>query len=408
MERVFLVGIRRPRESRDDMEAALAELGLLVDTAGGTVVGQTTQEIKRISSATYIHYGKVLEIGEAIRAQRAETIVLDTELTAAQNRQLSEAWQVKVLDRSAVILDIFARRAQSQAGKLQVELAQLQYRLPRLMGRGQYHFMQQSGHMGNRGPGETRLEIDRRRTRERITRLQRELRLLRQHRALHRGRRAAVPIPTIALVGYTNAGKSTLMNALSAAGVFVEDRLFATLDPTVRRITLPSGRAVLLADTVGFIRRLPHPLVEAFRATFEEVAAADLLCHVVDASAPDAVHQQTIAEQVLAEMNLADLPRLTVWNKCDLLGELRPSPQAPLRISAQQGTGLAALLAACETQLDRHLCPIQLRLPQADAKYLDEIYRLGHVLRVAHHGDWIEIEARVPPSLQQRLLGYAR
>ncbi|MBN1282160.1 MAG: GTPase HflX, partial [Proteobacteria bacterium] len=268
-QRVLIVGVRRGGQSKRAMERSLEELARLVDTAGGVVAGATSQEVRRVHPATFLGRGKVEELAGKVAGTGAELVAVDWDLTPVQNRNLEDRIGVMVLDRTAVILDIFARRAQSREGRLQVELAQLKYLAPRLVGRGKV-FSQQVGRIGTRGPGETALEYDRRRVRERITMLARSLEGVRSHRALHRARRASVPVPMVSLVGYTNSGKSTLMNALTDAGVFVEDKLFATLDPTVRRMRLPSGREVLLADTVGFIDRLPHELIESFKSTFEE------------------------------------------------------------------------------------------------------------------------------------------
>lgn len=400
-ERVYLLGIRRPRQTRHEMTRSLEELARLVDTAGGCVVGQTTQELKRVASATLIHRGKVDAILAEVREQRVDLVAVDAELTPAQNRNLADAWSCTVLDRTAVILDIFARRARSRAGTLQVELAQLQYRLPRLVGRGA-GLMQQAGYIGNRGPGETKLELDRRRVRERITRLQQELRKLGRQRALHRERRGGIPLPLVALIGYTNAGKSTLFNTLTREAVFVEDRLFATLDPTVRQVKLPSGRTILLTDTVGFIRNLPHQLVEAFHATFEEVAAATLLCHIIDASSDDAAPQARVVDHVLTELELHALPRITVYNKCDQQHPALAPPPEALLVSATQRTGLAALLDTIDRRLRAGLHPIRLRLPYAQAHLVATLYRLGHVVRVQHGPEAILVEAFAPEKVAQK------
>lgn len=412
MERVLLIGIRRPRQTRAAMERSLDELARLVDTAGGTVVGVVSQEIRRASPATLIHEGKVEEVRLQLASPPTGTVILDDELSPAQQRNLTAAWGCKVLDRTALILDIFAQRAHTQAGKLQVELAQLQYRLPRLVGE-KTGLMQQAGHIGNRGPGETRLEIDRRRIRDRITGLRHDLAHLRQHRALHRARRTGLPL--VALVGYTNAGKSTLMNRLTGAGLLAEDTLFATLDPTVRRLRLPSGREVLLADTVGFIQRLPHHVVEAFQATFEEVARADLLCHLLDASAPDMLEQEQTVHDVLAQLNIR-LPMFTVLTKTDL--QAAPSqgtpaaqsllyrPKSVVAISALTGHGIPALLAAIQSHLDQALVPVALVIPHQEGQLLSAIYKSGHVEEVAHREDGVFVRARVPQELADRLRAY--
>ncbi|MBI4236863.1 MAG: GTPase HflX [Deltaproteobacteria bacterium] len=405
-ERVYLLGVRRPAQTRGDMLRSLDELRRLVDTAGGVVVGHATQELKRAASATLIHRGKVEAIRSDLIATTTALVAVDAELTPAQNRNLADAWGCKVLDRTAVILDIFARRARTRAGRLQVALAQLQYRLPRLAGHGEA-LMQQAGHIGNRGPGETKLEIDRRRVREQITRLQRDLRQLGRQRALHRERRGSIPLPLVALIGYTNAGKSTLFNALTHEAVLVEDRLFATLDPTVRQIKLPSGRTILCTDTVGFIRNLPHQLVEAFHATFEEVAAASLLCHIIDASSDDAAAQSRVVDRVLTELQLHEIPRLTVYNKCDVLHPTCTHETDALLTSATHRTGLAALLDTIDQRLRAGLHPVRLRLPYAQAGVVAELYRLGHVVRVQHRAEAIHIEAFAPEKVVRRLACYA-
>jgi GTPase len=407
LERLYLVGIRHPKETRATMEATLAELHRLVGTAGGEAVASTTQDVKRASPRTLIHRGKVEAIAQAIAEHRIDTVAIDAELTPAQNRNLTDAWKCKVLDRTAIILDIFARRAQTQAGKLQVELAQLQYRLTRLAGRG-VSFMQQSGYIGNRGPGETKLEMDRRRIRNRIARLRRELNQVRAHRARHRQQRARLGLPLVSLVGYTNAGKSTILNALTRAGVLVEDKLFATLDPTVRRLRLPSGRQVLLADTVGLIRRLPHHVVEAFRATFEEIARADLLAHIIDAADPQAEIQRTIVDETLTQLDIAGIPTLMVWNKCDLtdLSTGTTLHDDEVRIAAETGAGLGALLHAIETMLDATLSRVTLAIPHRDAAILDQIHLQGHVASTTHTPGGTTVEALVPTRLLKTLRAF--
>ncbi len=410
-----MVGIRRPKETRRAMQASLLELARLIDTAGGVVVGQTSQELKRIASATLIHQGKIQEIKTAMEALQCTTVAFDSELSSAQQRNLQEALGAKILDRTAVILDIFARRAHTAAGKLQVELAQLQYRLTQLAGRGM-ELMQQSGHIGNRGPGETKLEIDRRRIRERVTVLQGRLKDLRAHRGRHQQNRTARALPLVALIGYTNAGKSTLMNALTRAGVLVEDQLFATLDPTVRQLRLPSGRRILLSDTVGFIRRLPHELVEAFHATFEELQNATLLCHLIDATSEEIDVETEVVMQLLRDLQLHALPRLTVFSKHDLMDPFPavdggPSEHPPhptlsplgegkrIAISARTGYGVDTLLARIECLLDTQLVAMQLALPHTHAQLLHTLYERGHVSCVVHGESAIHVDARVPRDL---------
>ncbi len=399
-ERALLVGIRRPRTSTTQMEASLAELARLVDTAGAEVAGYDKQEIKKIVPATFIGSGKLEQIRGRVQQENFDMVVFDDELSPAQNRNLSEELGVKVLDRTAVILDIFAKHARTREGELQVELAQLSYRMSRLTGEGM-GLSQQSGFIGNRGPGETKLEIDRRRVRDRISMLKKWLTDVRKHRELHRHRREGVPIPVVSLVGYTNAGKSTLMNALTDAGVLVEDKLFATLDPTVRRLRLKSGRDVLLADTVGFIRKLPHQLVEAFHATFEEVERSDLLLHLIDASEPDALIQAEVVDKVLSEMEIQDKPKLLVYNKVDR-GELFVrDTSGGVCISALKKTGFDELLDRIEVLLSHDFKSAKLLIPHNSGEVLSEIYRIGRVKNVVHGNSGIAVTAELP----QKLLG---
>ncbi len=380
-ERVLTVGIQRPGMSREYSEASLKELEALVDTADGQVVARAFQDLKQPSAATLIGKGKVDEIQNLLSDEEIQTVVFDDELSPAQNRNLNEALGVKVIDRTALILDIFAKRAQTKEGKLQVELAQVEYRLPRLKGVG-LALSQQAGYIGNRGPGETKLEVDRRRIRERITRLKKEIGKVQKHRELHRRKREGVPIPTVSLVGYTNAGKSTLLNQMTGATVFVEDKLFATLDPTIRQLKLKSGREILLADTVGFIRRLPHQLVEAFKATFEEVRRSDLLLHLIDISSPDAEEQIQTVHNVLDELGLSDMPTLKVYNKCDVaVRTLRPDAEV-VEISALKGSGIDTLKERMDEVLLEFFSHVVMRVPYRDTRILDDLYRHGHVVRV--------------------------
>jgi GTP-binding protein HflX len=343
-------------------------LALLADTAGARVVGQTVQRLTRPRPATYIGRGKVQEIATQRDSLGYTTVIFDDELSPSQQRTLEKAFDVKVLDRTALILDIFAQHARTREGRLQVELAQHEYILPRL--RGQWsHLERLEGRIGTRGPGETQLETDRRLIRNRISALKRQIEQVRQQRALHRRQRARQGLPVVSLVGYTNAGKSTLMRALSGADVLVEDRLFATLDPVTRRIRMPSGATALLTDTVGFIQKLPTQLVAAFRATLEELTEAALLLHVVDITHPDAPQQAQTVESTLGDLELTAKPRLTVLNKIDVLADgegasfeevldseavrplLDPWGEEALVISAARGWGLDGLRAAIERAL---------------------------------------------------------
>jgi GTP-binding protein HflX len=360
VERAFLVAVEVRGGDAWNSESSLDELAQLAGTAGAVVVGRTIQRLDSPNPATYIGKGKLAEI-IALRPQLDyDLVIFDDELSPSQQRNLEDALKVKVLDRTALILDIFARRARTREGALQVELAQHEYLLPRLAGQWS-HLERLGGGIGTRGPGETQLETDRRLIRNRISRLKAQLEQVRRHRALYRARRAKQGVPVVALVGYTNAGKSTLMNALSGAGVLAENRLFATLDPVTRKVGLPGGGFFLLTDTVGFIQKLPTQLVAAFRATLEELADADLLLHVVDITHPDAAEQAETVEQTLAELGVAAKPRLTVLNKVDALTrpdgmpvrglddltelreQLRQEGAHAVLISAEKGWGLDEL-----------------------------------------------------------------
>ena len=349
-------------------QASLDELALLADTAGARVVGYALQRLDRPNRATYIGRGKVQEIASQQGSLGYTTVIFDDELSPSQQRTLEKELEVKVLDRTALILDIFAQHARTREGRLQVELAQHEYILPRL--RGQWsHLERLEGRIGTRGPGETQLETDRRLIRDRISALKRQIEQVRRQRALHRRQRARQGMPVVSLVGYTNAGKSTLMRTFSGADVLVEDRLFATLDPVTRRVRLPSGNMVLLTDTVGFIQKLPTQLVAAFRATLEEMTEATLMLHVVDVTHPDAVQQAGTVEATLAELELAAKPLLTVLNKADLLIEgngdslvevlkaegaqalLEPWGADALVISAAKGWGMEELGRRLEASL---------------------------------------------------------
>lgn len=370
IERAYLVAVelKGRGNSRWTSQSSLEELAQLALTAGANVVGRSVQRLQRPTPAYYVGRGKVQELASLRHRLGYGTIIFDDELSPSQQRNLEDALQIKVLDRTALILDIFAQHARTREGALQVELAQHEYLLPRLAGQWT-HLERLEGAIGTRGPGETQLETDRRLIRRRIQRLKRQLEEVRQQRALYRRRRARQGVSVISLVGYTNAGKSTLMRALSGADVLVEDKLFATLDPVTRRISLPQGGAFLLTDTVGFIQKLPTQLVAAFRATLEELSEASLLLHVVDITHPDAAEQAQTVEDTLADLGLADKPSITVFNKADLicgpdglpieglesLGEARASlrywrPDA-LLVAAVKGWGLTDLLGRIEAAL---------------------------------------------------------
>ncbi|MDR3591408.1 MAG: GTPase HflX [Negativicutes bacterium] len=408
-EHALLVGIQR--QGGWDLADSLQELAQLAETAGAQVVGTESQKRDRPDAAYFIGRGKVQEIARARQEKSANLIIFDDELSPAQQRNLEQALGTKVLDRAALILDIFAQRARTHEGKLQVELAQLRYNLPRLGGQGLV-LSRLGGGIGTRGPGETKLEVDRRRIRARISDIEQEIDQIKKQRTLHRQRRQEANIPSIALVGYTNAGKSTLLNTLTAAGVLAEDKLFATLDPTTRKITLPDGEVALVTDTVGFIQKLPHQLIAAFRATLEEVVQADLLLHVVDASHPRHQEQSEAVFQVLGELGAADKPLVTVFNKIDAvdnpheLDRLLRQPGS-IAISASNGTGIDALLDVMRKSLYRQKTALTLLIPYNDSGVLARLYDSGTVSLVEYEPDGIRVEVSLPPSVVGSFIQYA-
>lgn len=396
----------------------MEELALLARTAGIQVVGQTSQKLSQIDPATFIGSGKAEEIKYLIEELVVNTVIFDDELSARHQRELENIFgeDVKVLDRSALILDIFAQHAHTREGALQVELAQYEYRLPRLTRQWEHLARQAGGAAGRagtggaglRGPGETQLETDRQDIRRRIARLKRELDDVRAHRARYRAKRARQGIPVVALVGYTNAGKSTLLNALADSEVYVADQLFATLDPTTRRIALPSGREVLMTDTVGFIQKLPPTLVAAFRATLEEIGEADLLLHVVDVTHFNAEEQATTVEETLAELEALDVPILLVLNKIDRLSRVdvaiverdwAAEYGQVVPISALGGIGLDALLAQIEKTLASELTVIEVEVPYARGDLFAEIKRTGTVVQEEHTTTGFKMQVRVDDQL---------
>ena len=399
-QRALLVGAGAGSTSVEDAEASLAELALLADTAGADPVESVLQRRRTPDHATYVGKGKAEELRELVHALDIDVVIVDDELTPSQQRNLESLFSVDVVDRVALILDIFAQHATSQDGAVQVELAQLRYRLPRLRGRGM-QLSQQGGGIGTRGPGETQLEVDRRRLLRRIQRLERDLRDLGATRATQRKARRRRDLPTVALVGYTNAGKSTLLNQLTHAGVLVENQLFSTLDPTTRRLRLPGGETVLLSDTVGFVRRLPHQLVDAFRSTLEEVADADLLLHVVDASADDADGRIAAVGTVLREIEAGEVPVLVVWNKADLadpetLKDLLATHPDSVAISAARGEGVDELLAAVGDRLRLQARIVECFVPYDRADVLAALHRSGEVLVEVHGEQGTRVRARLP------------
>jgi GTP-binding protein HflX len=386
-ERIVLVGVAFPWSSLDTVESDLDELSLLVDTAGADVAARLVQRRERPDPATYVGRGKAEDLHRLSEQVDADTVVFDDELSPAQQRNLERILGRTAIDRTAVILDIFAQNARSQEGKAQVELALLRYRLPRLRGRGQA-LSQQAGGIGTRGPGETQLEVDRRRLLRRMSRLEADLRTLSATRRTQRRGRRRSRQRTVSLVGYTNAGKSTLLNGLTGAGVAVENRLFSTLDPRTRRLALPGGEVVLVTDTVGFVRKLPHQLVEAFRSTLEEVREADLLLHVVDGSAPRAESQIDAVRAVLAEIEAAEVPELLCVNKADRdpAGARRLAERHPgaCVVSARTGEGTDELLGALGARLRSADRAVRLRVPFERGDVLAAVHREGEVVEEVH------------------------
>ncbi len=404
-------GPHAPSDHAWPLEASLDELAQLARTAGIEVVGVLTQQLEQPNPATFIGSGKVEELVELVAETAANVVIFDDELSPRHQRELEKALgeEVKLLDRTALILDIFAQHAQTREGALQVELAQYEYRLPRLT-RAWTHLARQAGGraggatggVGLRGPGETQLETDRRVIGQRITTLKRELESVRAHRSRHRARRRKEGIPVVAIVGYTNAGKSTLLNALSGADVLIEDKLFATLDPTTRRVTLPGGRLILLTDTVGFIQKLPTQLVAAFRATLEETAEADVLLHVLDATHPQALGQARAVLETLEDIGAAGKPMVTALNKVDRLEDPRRALEgmqelpACVPISALRGIGLDELLRAVEEALEADLVPLEVFLPFSRGDVIQMIREQGVVEREQYTEKGVRIVARVP------------
>ena len=401
-EKFILIAVDKDGE---DTELNLNELSLLCDTAGAEEVGRLTQKLDRVHPGHYLGSGKVEELKPLIEALEADAIVADDELSPAQQRNLAKILNVKVLDRTMVILDIFAQRAQTAEGKAQVELAQLKYSLSHLTGLGISLSRQGGtagqGSVGNRGPGEKKLELDRRHIRNRIDQLNAELRELRKNRAVLRKKREKQGVPVVALVGYTNAGKSTLLNTLTGAGVLAENKLFATLDTTTRKLNLPDGGAeVLITDTVGFINKLPHNLIQAFRATLEETRFADILLHVVDASSEESGAQMATVYETLTDLECMDKPIITVYNKIDalepgqlLMGDGKASET--VKISAMQGLHLDTLLKAVETVLDSTRSKITVLVPYTKGALVNQIYATCKVLSTENRedGTWIELYA---------------
>ena len=410
-QHALLIGTTYAAGSVEEAEQSLEELALLADTAGADSVMVELQRRDRPDPATYIGKGKAEELRETSQALDIDVVIFDDELTPAQQRNLEKLFGVDVVDRVALILDIFAQHASSQEGAVQVELAQLRYRLPRLRGRG-LELSQQGAGIGTRGPGETQLEVDRRRLLRRVSKLERDLKSLAATRQTQRKSRKRRVVPQVALVGYTNAGKSTLLNRLTNAGVLVQDQLFSTLDPTVRRLRLPGGETVVLSDTVGFVRRLPHQLVEAFQSTLEEVVDADLLLHVVDAGAPDAEARIEAVDDVLREIGASDVPPLIAWNKSDtadrddLKARVAATPGS-VAISAATGEGVPELLDAIGDRLRALAHVREFLVPYERGDVLAALHRAGEVLVEVHDSDGTRVRARLPDATVGRFAEFA-
>ena len=403
-EKVILVGVSE--QDGDDAEDSLAELAELVKTAGATVVGTMIQKRELIHPGTYVGTGKVAEIAELVTESGATGIVCDDELSPAQLKNLEAMLDTKVMDRTLIILDIFAARASTSEGKIQVELAQLKYRLSRLAGLGR-SMSRLGGGIGTRGPGEKKLEMDRRLIKDRIAQLNRELKEVRQHRDVTRARREKAQVPVAAIVGYTNAGKSTLLNRLTDAGVLEEDKLFATLDPTTRMLELPGKQEILMTDTVGFIRKLPHHLIEAFKSTLEEAKYADYILHVVDASNPQREKQMHIVYETLYGLDIKEKTIVTLFNKQDAVTDPEPlrdfKADYTLNISARTGSGLPELKELLCELLRENKILVERIIPYGDAGIIQQIRKYGELLEEDYRSEGIYVKAYVPMEVYGKL-----
>ena len=407
-ERIVLVGVTLPGHNDDNTDAGLDELALLIDTAGADEVGRVVQRRDSPDHTWYIGKGKAEELRDVCLAVDADTVVFDNELAPAQQFNLEKLLGRTALDRTAVILDIFAQNAHTLEGKAQVELALLRYRLPRLRRGATARLSQQRGGVGARfGSGETKLEVDRRRIMQRISKLEVDLKGLQHTRDLQRKSRTRSGLAAVTIVGYTNAGKSTLLNRLTQAGVLVEDRLFATLDPTTRRLALPGGEPVLVTDTVGFVRRLPHGLVEAFKSTLEVASRADFLVHVVDCTAPDPEGQIAAVREVLSEIDALKVPELLVFNKADaapdVAADLHARHQGSVVVSAQQGTGIDDFLSSLADRLRAITAVVELLVPYERGDVLASIHREGEVVSTFHDESGVRVRARLGSASAGRL-----
>jgi GTP-binding protein HflX len=417
-EKAIMVGVQIKREARQDLtlDASLQELELLAETAGIEVVGSVIQNLDNPNSRTYIGKGKLEELILLAEELNAKTILFDDELSPRHQRELEKEFTIdtKILDRTALILDIFAQHADTREGMLQVELAQYKYRLPRLT-RAWTHLARQTGGasgrsggvggVGLRGPGETQLEVDRREIKRRITKLEDDLEKVREHRNRHRNQRRKTNIPVVALVGYTNAGKSTLLNSLTDANIYVADQLFATLDPTTRQLELPAGETVLLTDTVGFIQKLPTDLVAAFRATLEEITEADLLLHIIDSSHENAEQQRKTVLQTLEEIGAGEIPVINVYNKIDLLDNEtlrdfeRSIDPTSIFISAKEKIGFDTLIDSISAGITQSFTYVEVVLPFREGRLVSLFHEKGHVESLEHNENGVRITGRLPVEL---------
>jgi GTPase len=411
-ERALLIGLEQDGVSKWDLRDSMEELRELASSAGAEVVDTVTQKLQKPTAPYYIGRGKAELIKESFKDRQVTSVIFNDELSPAQGRNLENLLSRKVLDRTQLILDIFAQRARSREGRLQIELAQLQYLLPRLT-RMWNHLSRQTGGIGTRGPGETQLEVDRRRVQERIARLERELEGVRKVRMVQRQGRKRHQWPVAAVVGYTNAGKSTLLNLLTGSDLVAENKLFATLDPTTRSFTLPNKQRVLLTDTVGFLRKLPHTLIESFKATLEEVSEADLLIHVIDLSHPRVDENIAAVNTVTKELGAYDKQTLLVFNKIDAVESaehvqvyLKKFPGS-VAISARTDEGMGELISALQDELASWRLRSHFRIPLTESSLIAEVHRIGHMLELRYDGDAAIIVAHIPPQLEQKLAPFA-
>jgi len=412
-ERALLIGTRNGNKREWDVSDSLEELSLLAETAGACVAGTIMQELKRVDASLLIGKGKAEEIRAVIRSQDIDLVIFDDDLTPPQQRNLETLFDTKTINRTGLILDIFAQRARSKEGKLQVELAQLTYNLPRLKGKG-IRLSRLGGGIGTRGPGETQLEVDRRKIKERITKLKKEIEKVRKVRSVHRQRRRFLSHSIIALIGYTNAGKSTLLNRLSPVGVLAENRLFTTLDPKIAKISLPNNQEVFVTDTVGFIEKLPHQLIAAFKATFEEVNEADLLLHVIDMSNPRFEAQISAVNKVLTESGVSPKNIIHVFNKIDrvihrkMINSWLRKQENGVAVSALTGEGVDTLLTLLANFVSSSLTRVRVTIPFDSGETISHILRKGNIITKKYSPTGVVIEAEIDTALLDSLKPYVQ